>query len=168
MLFRVSDEVTHRHWLTGIQPRGHSLVGRDAMDSSVQYKMVMAITERYELDAQIGEGTFGKVRKARERRQDGTLGNTVAIKSFKSNQGVSFTTCREISVRLSSTFASLPPGPFVLTISSSSKSFGMRILLCSMKYLSNPSISSSTSSLNTLNTIFVYDLCSFLSCLLCP
>jgi len=67
------------------------------MDSSIMGRSIPKFKERYIIDGKVGEGTFGVVYKAYE-KVNNTQGACVAIKSFKGTQGISFTTCREISV----------------------------------------------------------------------
>lgn len=69
---------------------------------------VATFERKYLIEAKVGEGTFGEIFKAREKNQSGTPLQQVAIKSFKGGQGISFTTCREFSVRPS---VHAPPSP---------------------------------------------------------
>lgn len=68
------------------------------MDASVARRKKPSVTDRYQFDKKIGEGTFGKVFKATEISSK----KLVAIKVFKTKDdqtnGISFTTCREISL----------------------------------------------------------------------
>jgi cyclin-dependent kinase 8/11 len=67
------------------------------MDSSILKRDMPRFKDMYYIDAKVGEGTFGVVYKAYV-NEKGNKGDCVAIKSFKGTQGISFTTCREISI----------------------------------------------------------------------
>jgi serine/threonine protein kinase len=70
-------------------------------DRSFRSKKNLTLSDVYELEYCVGQGTFGMVYKARERKNKE---NCVAIKMFRHNtkdkeaEGISFTAVREISV----------------------------------------------------------------------
>jgi len=69
------------------------------VDRSFRPKKNLTLSDVYELEYCVGQGTFGMVYKARERKNKE---NCVAIKMFRHNtkeaEGISFTAVREISV----------------------------------------------------------------------
>jgi cyclin-dependent kinase 8/11 len=58
------------------------------------------LEEKYEKLHKVGEGTFGEVYKAKDKSLPSHVNEFVAIKLFKTKEGegISFTTCREISL----------------------------------------------------------------------
>jgi serine/threonine protein kinase len=69
------------------------------MDKSIKNRKRAGLEDKYELDGCVGQGTFGMVYKAREKKNR----NPVAIKMFKTTkekegEGISFTAVREIAV----------------------------------------------------------------------
>jgi cyclin-dependent kinase 8/11 len=69
------------------------------MDKSIKNRKRAGLEDKYELDGCVGQGTFGMVYKAREKKNR----NPVAIKMFKTTkekegEGISFTAVREIAL----------------------------------------------------------------------
>ena len=60
-----------------------------------------SVKDKYEFEYCVGEGAFGFVYKAKERDNPSQLVAIKVFKKAKEGEGISFTICREIAVRVS-------------------------------------------------------------------